>query len=204
MCAISVWRPEPAKRPIQRARKPGHAILFIGPRRASPLIRGVEQPHARKIKRRRDLRDLGNIWRAGALQRATRKQIERRHNGSAARGKNRKQASRSARARRRFAAREAVDRLRGYRQEGCAFSGTVIATTHTFHDRLNVGFGVCVHVASASLRQGPGSGRATPRRDAHESAAIKALGAGCAGCSIAPMKTTTARHYRIANNHDQQ
>ena len=33
--------PETAKRPIERSQKPGRPILFIRPRCASPLIRGV-------------------------------------------------------------------------------------------------------------------------------------------------------------------
>jgi hypothetical protein len=65
--------------PIQRADEPRYAIVLTGARRAAPVIRGVEQPDARDIERRRDLRDLRQVRRARTRKRAARQPIEHRH-----------------------------------------------------------------------------------------------------------------------------
>ena len=87
------------------------------PRRAAPLIRGVQQPHAGKIERRGDLRDLRKVRRARTLERTARKPIKRRdQRQGCTRKKSQTGVAQRARSRSTPSRVIAAGRLPGYRQ----------------------------------------------------------------------------------------
>src|SRR4051812_18560090 len=57
--------PEAREWPVERAGEPGDAVFLASERRATPLVRSIEQPDPGKAERGCDRFDLGKIRRPG-------------------------------------------------------------------------------------------------------------------------------------------
>ena len=104
---------EAGKWPIERARKPGHAILVASGRGTAPLVRAVEKPDSGEAERRGNRFDVPDIGRVRALQPAARERIHGRKQHSS-RPRQEGQASIPQRAR----PRALIDRM----ADGAAFA----------------------------------------------------------------------------------